>query len=179
MYTRIGTDPTGKDIAVDTSIEEGRIALLGEPGRGKTTTCRFLARGWAAQDAEHCVILTPRVHEYADLHRDNVHVLSNLDHDQDAWAAADLLIVDEAELIDRDMLDYVLQSMVNTAVVASYGPAVDRARDAFTDVFAVRWNSRQGEPVQGRLDWPGALDVFLDKRERCDYPQHRWAVGAR
>lgn len=176
MYTRIGTDPAGNDVVVDTSIEEGRIALLGEPARGKTTTCRYLARCWAAQDAEHCVVLTPRVHEYADLHRDNVHILSNLDHDQDAWAAADLLIVDEAELIDRDMLDYVLQSMVNTAIVASYGPAVERTRDAFTDLYALHWNPRQAEPIQGCLDWPGAIDVFLDRRERGDYPQHRWAV---
>lgn len=176
MYTRIGTDPAGNDVVVDTSIEEGRIALLGEPARGKTTTCRYLARCWAAQDAEHCVVLTPRVHEYADLHRDNVHILSNLDHDQDAWVAADLLIVDEAELIDRDMLDYVLQSMVNTAIVASYGPTVERTSEGFTDVLALHWNPRQTEPVQGRLDWPGAIDVFLDKRERGDYPQHRWAV---
>lgn len=176
MHTRIGTDQSGTDVVVDTSIEEGRIALLGEPGRGKTTTCRFLARSWAAQEAEHCVVLTPRVHEYADLHRANVHVLSNLDHDQDAWAAADLLIVDEAELIERDMLDYVLQSMVNTGIVASYGPAVERTREVFTDVFALHWSPRQAEPVQGRLDWLGAIDVFLDKRERCDYPQHRWAM---
>ncbi len=62
MYTRIGTDPTGTDVVVDTSIEEGRIALVAGVGEGKTTTCRFLARCWAARDSEHCVVLTPRVH---------------------------------------------------------------------------------------------------------------------
>lgn len=176
MYTRIGTDATGSDVVIDTSYEEERIALLAGADGGKTTTCRYLARCWATQHDEHCVVLTPRVHEYADLHRDNVHVLSNLDQDQGAWAAADLLIVDEAESFDPDMVDYVLQSMVNTAIVASYGPAAARAREAFTEVLALHWNAGRAEPVQGRLDWPGALDVFLDTRDRADHPQHRWAV---
>lgn len=176
MYTRIGTDPTGIAVVIDTSIEQARIALLAGVGAGKTTSCRFLARCWAAQQDEQCVVLTPRVHEYADLHRDNVHILADLDHDRAAWAAAQLLIVDEAELLDPDTLDHTLQSLVNTVVVASYGPAVQRARRVFTDMYALHYNPYPAQPVQGRLDWPAAVDVFLDRRERCDFPQHRWAV---
>jgi hypothetical protein len=175
MYAPIGTDPGGAVVAVDTSLEESRAALLGGVAVGKTTTCRYLARSWATHEDGVCVVLTPRVHEYADLHRDNVHVLPDLDADQQAWAQADLLIVDEAEMIDTDMLTYALQSSVHAAVVASYGPAVLATREWFTDLYALRRGAADAA-VQGRLDWPDAVDVDLDPRERFDFPRHRWAM---
>jgi hypothetical protein len=176
MYARLGTDSTGAVVAVDTSLDETRVALLGGVAVGKTTTCRFLARSWAAHEDGVCVVLTPRAYEYADLHRDTVHVLPDLDADQQAWAAADLLIVDEAESIDTDILTYALQSSVYAAVVASYGPAVAATREWYTDIYALHRAQDVGAAVQGRLDWPPALDVDLDPRDRFDYPRHRWAV---
>lgn len=175
MHVQIGMASAGAAI-IDTSVEEGRVALLGTVASGKTTTCRYLARSWAAQEDGHCVVLTPRVHEYADLRQHNVHVLADLDAHPQAWGAAEMLIVDEAEMLEQDMLIYVLQSSVSTALVASFGPAVEQNRTWFTDVYALHWNPGQLDPVQARLDWPGAVDVFLDKRDRLDFPQHKWAI---
>jgi hypothetical protein len=168
---------------IDTSLDKGRVALLGTVAAGKTTTCRYLARSWAAAGEDsHCVVLTlrERVHEHADLHNSSVHVVTALETAAQPWRTAGLLIVDDAEPHDPTTLIRALNSPVNTVIVASFGPAVEQTHKSFTGIYALRRKQHpaRSDPVQGRLDWPSAVDVFLDPRDRADFPQHKWAIGA-
>jgi hypothetical protein len=183
MYVRIGIAAAGPAAVIDTSLDKRRVALLGTVAAGKTTTCRYLARSWAAAHQDgHCVVLTlrDRAHEHADLHDDTVHVVADLEAAAKPRRTAELLIVDDAELHDPTTLIRALKSPVNTVVVASFGPTVEQIPALFTDVFALHWKHHplRADPVQGRLDWPGAVDVFLDPRDRVDFPQHKWAILA-
>lgn len=183
MYVRIGMAGAGAAAVIDTSLDKGRVALLGTVGAGKTTTCRYLARSWVAAHADsHCVVLTlrERAHEPADLHNDTVQVVTDLEAAAQPWRTAGLLIVDDAELQDPVTVLRALNAPVNTVVVAAFGPAVEQTHKSFTDIYALHWKHHPGgiDPVQGRLDWPGAIDVFLDPRHRGDFPRHRWAMAA-
>ena len=63
---RLGRSLEGEIIRIDTTRPQTTL-LLGDPGIGKTTLCRYVVRWWLARTAEHVVVSAARRAEWADL----------------------------------------------------------------------------------------------------------------
>jgi GTPase SAR1 family protein len=177
MRIRLGLDNGGTEISIDTTVR-GRVGLLGPPGCGKTTTCRYIARRWLATRNGPCRVLTPRPYEYADLD-----VAVSADPRLVTVASgSSLLIVDEADQFTASDLERAVRSDYQLVIVAPFGDAVTRLasdeRPAVDTVYAIEHGLRiLGQPVQCRLDWPPhTIPVFLGARAQTDFPLHRWAM---
>jgi energy-coupling factor transporter ATP-binding protein EcfA2 len=180
MSIRIGLDDTDTQVSIDTTTRT-RIALLGPPGCGKTTTCRYLGRRWLASTGGHCLLVTPRPYEYGNLDVAQIQDPGRVSvPDQ-----ASMLIVDEADLITPELVVRAMRSAHGLVIVASFGPAltdlttsdVDGTPD-FDAIYALEHTPRlDAAPVQSRLDWPAnTIPVFLDQRRHLEFPVHKWAM---
>jgi Ni2+-binding GTPase involved in maturation of urease and hydrogenase len=177
MRIRLGLDNGGNEINIDTATR-ARVGLLGPPGCGKTTTCRYIARRWLATRNGPCCVLTSRPYEYADL---DVAIITD-PRLVTVPSGSSLLIVDEADQFAASNLERAVRSDYQLVIVASFGDAVTRLTSdetpAVDTVYAIEHGLRiLGQPVQCRLDWPPhTIPVFLGARAHTDFPVHRWAM---
>jgi hypothetical protein len=120
MKIRIGQDDYGEPITANTTGPV-RIALVGHPEAGKTTTCRYVARRWSAHRRGPCLAITSRGYEYRDLAAAGVLLVTDL-----AAAVAahpGMLIVDEAEHLSGDAVRQTLRSPHAAVLITSFGAA--------------------------------------------------------
>jgi hypothetical protein len=183
MKIRIGLDDANAEVCIDTTAR-GRIALLGPPGCGKTTACRYLARRWLAGNGGPCLLVTPRPYEYGNLDVASVKGPGLIS----VSARPSMFIVDEADLLDPGILERTVRSEHQLVIVASSGWAIAEwttsnaadadASPAFHATYALERGPRTDAlPVQCRLDWPpGTVPVFLDQGSYLDFPLHKWAI---
>jgi len=180
MNIRIGLDDTNAQASIDTRAR-ARIALLGPPGCGKTTTCRYLARRWLASTGGPCLIVTPRPYEYG-----NLDVVSIQDPALvSVPAQPSMLILDEADVLAHELVERAVRSAHQLIIVTSFGQTLtdlttnaDDGPPDFHAIYALEHTPRlAATPVQSRLDWPpNTIPVFLDRRRHIDFPLHKWAM---
>jgi hypothetical protein len=182
MRVQLGITLDGRTAALDTNTPSVTL-LLADPGQGKTTLVRYLARWWLARSDMHVTVVAHRPHEWADL---AAWPGLTLRDSQDAPVCAgsppstrgrtaqyprQLTILDGVDAPGLGRLPGVLgarELVVATAVNSWLAADVAEATRADTSVY--RWGllpfraSRQhaGEralvdqsldPWQGRLDW--------------------------
>lgn len=183
MDLRIGRTMDGQAVRFDTSTGQP-LLLVGDGGRGKTTTARYLTRWWLADTTRHAHVLTVMPGEWADLRCTCQHpdeVTEPVGQGCRAWSC--LLVVEDLHLVSDQWLTTMLGASTRTIFTSPSStnlvsrPLVGRVAslglvgaDPPTPSEAA---VREG---QGRLDWPiGTVPVIPDPRGPTDFPCHRWA----
>ncbi|UUW92501.1 ATP-binding protein [Pimelobacter simplex] len=183
MDVRIGTTADGHAAGFDTSSTRP-LVLVGDVGRGKTTTARYLTRWWLANTRRHAHVFAPAPSEWADLRCEPEHP------DQLQWpvghecpAGTCLVVVDDIDLADDHHIYFLPLGRART-ILTSNGAhdLADRPLPGDDVVCLGLVQHDYPDPAeaavlegQGRLDWPiGTVAVIPDQRGPKDFPCHRW-----
>lgn len=183
MDVRIGTTPDGQATGFDTRIA-CPLLLVGDVGRGKTTTARYLTRWWLANTARHAHVYAQAPSEWADLpdlpeHPDQLGQAVG----RGCRPGTCLVVVDDMDVIDDDRLSWLTLGTSPT-ILTSHGGNSLAGRTLLGTALRCLGLVRptHADPVeaavlygQGRLDWPiGTIAVIPDQRGPMDFPCHRW-----
>lgn len=186
MDVRIGTTPDGQATRFDTR-SACALLLVGDVGRGKTTTARYLTRWWLANTARHAHVYAPAPSEWADLrgkpeHPDQLEQAVG----RGCRPGTCLVVVDDLDLND-DRLS-LLPLGTSPTILTSHGGSGLAGRTLLgTDLRCLGLvRPAHADPVevavlegQGRLDWPiGTVAIIPDQRGPMDFPCHRWEAPA-
>jgi hypothetical protein len=185
MDVRIGTTLDGQAARFDISTPR-TLLLVGDVGRGKTTTARYLTRWWLANTARHAHVYARTPSEWADL-RCSVERPERL-HRQVERACRPrtcLVVIDDMDLIEDEQLA-LLPLGTGTTILTSHGGNNLTGQTLLganlSCVGLVRPNHSDASEAavldgQGRLDWPiDTVAVIADQRGPVDFPCHRWQV---
>lgn len=187
MEVRIGITLDGRAAGFDTS--SGRpLLLVGDVGRGKTTTARFLTRWWLANTRRHAHVYSETVSEWADLRCRPEHPAQlNRPVGRECRPGTCLVVVDDMDLLDDDRLA-LLSLGIGRTILTSHGgnSLTDRPLlgGDITCLGLVRPDHADPADAavldgQGRLDWPSdTVAVIADQRGPMDFPCHRWQASA-
>ena len=189
MEVRIGTTLEGQATGFDTH-RAGPLLLVGDVGRGKTTTARYLTRWWLANTARHAHVYAQAPSEWADLpalreHPDQLDQ-ANPPVGRQCLPGTCLVVVDDMDVIDDNRLS-LLPFRTTPTILTSHGGYSLAGRTLLgTNLRCLGLvrpaHGDPGDPVeaavlhgQGRLDWPyGTVAVIPDQRGPMDFPCHRW-----
>lgn len=187
MEVRIGTTLGGRVAGFDTR-DRRPMLLVGDVGRGKTTTARYLTRWWLANTRRHAHVYTHAPSEWANLDSEPDH-FDQLDHPVggDCTPGTCLVVIDDMDLVDDSRLGFLPWGS-GRMILTSYGGNSLRARpllEADIDCMGlVRPDPTDPAEIavmdgQGRLDWPiDTVAVIADQRGPIDFPCHRWQASA-
>jgi len=187
MDVRIGATLDGHPAGFDTHSSRP-LLLVGDVGRGKTTTARYLARWWLASTRRHVHVYAQTPSEWADLRCEPQHPDQLIDPvGSDCRPGTCLVVVDDTDLVDDEQLA-LLPWTTARVILTSHGGVVVADRpllEADIDCMAlVRPDPTDLAEVavldgQGRLDWPiDTVAVIPDTRGSIDFPCHRWQAPA-
>jgi hypothetical protein len=187
MDVRIGTTPDGQATGFDTH-SACPLLLVGDVGRGKTTTARYLTRWWLANTARHAHVYAQATSEWADLrgkpeHPDQLEQAIG----RGCRPGTCLVVVDDTDMIDDDQFS-LLPLGTSPTILTSHGGDSLAGRTLLGTDFRCLGLVRPAHPDpaevavldgQGRLDWPlGTVAVIPDQRGQMDFPCHRWEAPA-
>src|SRR6188472_3161785 len=102
MRILIGHDLDGAVVHVDTA-DGALVLLVGDPGDGKTTLSRHLARCWCADPQRTARAFVEHPHQYRDLPIE-VHALTEATTTSPATTSHQLTIIDGADHLDEATL---------------------------------------------------------------------------
>lgn len=192
MRIRIGHGLDGAVVHVDTA-DCALILLVGDPGHGKTTLSRHLARWWCADPQRTARAFVEHPHQYRDLPIE-VHALTEATTAPPATPSHELTIIDGADHLDEGTLRRHTQTR-GPSILTSSGEAGRALQDhagqclgllrrdlvcsPYARPVAHPAGSTAYDPAQGRLDWPPeVVAVIPDTLGAPDLPPHRWQVGS-
>lgn len=184
---RLGRTLDGEVAWIDTASPQA-ILLLGDPGMGKTTLCRYLVRWWLARTDEHVVVSSDRRAEWADLSECSRLSLRDLAARSTptclhADQGAGLSVFDGVRNADRELLRLVSgrEAMVVVTALSAWESdpttGVERWGLALQSYSHAAANAGPSllDPTQARLDWgAGTRALMPDIRGAADFPLHRW-----
>jgi hypothetical protein len=185
MKVPIGTTVDGHVAGFDTRSARP-LLLVGDVGRGKTTTARYLTRWWLANTWRHAHVYANAPSQWADLRCEPAHP-AQLDEPigRDCRAGACLVVLDDMDTIDEDHLALLPVGRARTVLTSNGGNSLTSRALLAADIACLGLvRSDHANPAetavldgQGRLDWPiGTVAVTADQRGPIDFPCHRWQV---
>jgi energy-coupling factor transporter ATP-binding protein EcfA2 len=180
---RVGITVEGRSATL-TASQGATLVLLGDAGRGKTTTARHLTRRWLADTARHAHLDARSPTEWADLISDGRVICQRGDWNRsecDCTADTCLWVVD-------DLVDHLKAALA--PLQARSAPAILTSRSAvgLAGWAQSRWtwfgllrpelaDATDLAVWQGqrRLDWPSCTTpVIADDWAPLDRAPHRW-----
>lgn len=187
MEVRIGTTLDGQAAGFDTSSSRP-LLLVGDVGRGKTTTARYLTRWWLASTRRHAHVYAQAPSEWADRqcspeHPDQL----NQPVGSACRPGTCLVVVDDIDLVDDDRLSFLPWGRGRTILTSHGGNSLAGRPLLEADIDCmglVRPDPTDPAEIavldgQGRLDWPiDTIAVIPDQRGPIDFPCHRWQAPA-
>jgi hypothetical protein len=188
MDVRIGTTLDGQAAGFDTSSARP-LLLVGDVGRGKTTTARYLTRWWLANTRRHAHVYAAHApFEWADLactpkHPDQLEQPVGAD----CRPGTCLVVVDDMDLLDDDHLALLPVGTGRTILTSHGGNSLTGRTLLDSDITSLGLiRPEHADPAetavldgQGRLDWPiDTVAVIADPRGPMDFPCHRWQAPA-
>ena len=188
MDVRIGTTLDGQVAGFDTTSARP-LLLVGDVGRGKTTTARYLTRWWLANTRRHAHVYAAHApFEWADLRCDPEHpdqLEGPVGHD--CLPGLCLVVVDGMDQLDDDRVSFLPLGRARTIVTSHGGnaltgrPLLDGDLECLGLVRPDHADPAEAAVLdgQGRLDWPSdTVAVISDQRGPMDFPCHRWQAPA-
>lgn len=183
MDVRIGTTLDGRGAGFDMNSPQP-LLLVGDVGRGKTTTARYLTRWWLADTRRHAHVYAQAPSEWADLCREPKHP-DQLDQPigTDCPPGTCLVVVDDIDLVDETRLGFLRVGQSRTILTSHGGnnlPGCSLLKNSIACMGLLRPDPTDAAEAavldgQGRLDWPiDTVPVIPDQRGSIDFPCHRW-----